>query len=77
MKSKAALTTMSNFKGGFGSEQLSKDPVMDAPNFTNKNKEPPVNKTKQKLANELFQQVLNPAPKFKGPQPKSKVITHF
>ena len=39
-----------------------------------KPKEPPVDKEKIKLANSLFQQVINPAPKFKGPEMKKKNV---
>lgn len=37
VKSKATLTTIANFKGGFGSDQLGKDPIVEPTTIT-KNK---------------------------------------
>jgi hypothetical protein len=70
------MTTISNFKSGFGSEHLSNDSASNGTmnNFVAKTKESVVDIGKQKLANSLFQQVLNPASKFKGPEVKKKNV---
>lgn len=67
-------------KGGFGSDQLphgsSSDKSASQPTYTpTKPKEPQVDPGKLKLANSLFQQVINPAPKFKGPEMKKKNVS--
>ena len=64
-------------KGGFSNKDIahgsSSDKPSSQPIYTpTKQKEAVVDKDKLKLANSLFQQVINPAPKFKGPEIKKK-----
>lgn len=66
-------------KGGFSNKDIahgsSSDKPSSQPIYTpTKQKEAVVDKDKLKLANSLFQQVINPAPKFKGPEIKKKNV---